>query len=84
MAPAPKSKSRTDQENMNMKQILLAFLFLGAIASGCATSYSSIRQVQGNTYMVTRVQQGLFSVSSDLLRCEANGPSMTCSQVAEH
>ncbi len=66
-----------------MKRYLLAILALSALVSGCATSYTSIRQVQGNTYMVTRVQQGLFSVSSDLLRCEANGPAMACTQVSE-
>lgn len=68
-----------------MKRIILtalAFSMLASLGAGCASTYTGIRQVQGNTYMVTRVRQGLFSVSGDLLRCEANGESMNCTQVA--
>lgn len=66
-----------------MKRTLLGLFILAAMSSGCASYYSGIRQVSGNTYFVTRVRQGLFSVNSDLLRCEANGAAMNCTQISE-
>ena len=67
-----------------MKRAMIAGLVLGIfslVGAGCQSTYSSIRQVSGNTYMVTRVRQGLFSANGDLLRCEASGETMNCTQV---
>ncbi|MFO0610297.1 MAG: hypothetical protein U0324_44465 [Polyangiales bacterium] len=67
-----------------MKRIVLTALSVAAasyVLAGCASSYTGIRQVQGNTYMVTRVRQGLFSTNGDLLRCEANGETFNCTQI---
>jgi len=68
-----------------MKRIILSVLVVGtttAFLSGCASSYSNIRQVQGNTYLVTRNRQGFLSWNADLLRCEAAGDTMNCTQIA--
>jgi hypothetical protein len=67
-----------------MKRALISVLLLGAFSLygfGCASTYTGIRQVSGNTYMVTRVSQGLFANHGDLLRCEAAGETMNCTQV---
>ena len=68
-----------------MKRIILTTLSLTVasyLLAGCASSYTSVHQVQGNTYMVTRVRQGLITTNGDLLRCEAAGDTMNCTQIA--
>ena len=66
-----------------MKRKLLGIFFLVMTVSGCASSYTGIRQVNGNTYMITRVRQGLITVDSDLMTCEAAGEKMNCKTIAE-
>lgn len=67
-----------------MKKIILGIFALGALASGCASSYTSIRQLNGNTYVLTRVNAGLFgSTNASLVRCEAANTTMRCTEAAE-
>ena len=68
-----------------MKRAIISVLALGAfslLGLGCGSTFTGIRQVSGNTYMVTRVRQGLFSTSDDLLRYEAAAETMNCTQVS--
>lgn len=59
---------------------LIGLALLGA--SGCASVYTNIERTGENQYLVTRVEQGFFSVSGTLYRCTAKTPiEMTCQEV---
>lgn len=60
--------------------IVLVFTIL---FSGCVSSYTSIMKEDDQNYLITRVDQGVFSVSSELYKCSVNGSQMTCTQIAE-
>ncbi len=49
---------------------------------GCASAYSSIRQTNEDTYVVTKVKRTPFSMSSTVLQCKHQGSVMNCGELA--
>lgn len=63
---------------------LLLTLVLGALASGCNATYTSIRKHEGGEYLVTRTKVGFFSTYGTLYACKpsADGGAMACQEIA--
>ncbi len=65
-----------------MSRAILLFLAVAAIAStGCASTYSSIRKVDDNTYILTRTQMGFFRTFGSVFSCTPEGENFKCTEV---
>ncbi len=68
------------------KRTLLATLALALAApalNGCASVYTNIEKDGENTYLVTRVKQGFFTVSGSLYQCQVvSEAKMKCREIA--
>ncbi len=62
---------------------VLASALAFSTATGCASLYTNIEKTGDNTYLVTRIKQGFFSVSGTLFACTASSETkMTCKEIA--
>ncbi|MGK3967872.1 hypothetical protein [Sorangium sp. So ce1099] len=67
-----------------MKRSLIFGLLLASLgAIGCQGSYTSIRQIDGTRYHVTRARQGFFSAKGTVFDCQAKGDAMTCTEISD-
>jgi hypothetical protein len=62
--------SRRRRSSSQLIRVVLLGSFAVA-AGGCASTYTNIERTGPNTYIVTRVDQGFFSVKGKLFHCEA-------------
>ena len=64
-----------------MKKIILMGILVSTSVA-CAGTYTSIRQVDANTYYITRTKQGFMSVSGTLYRCtKTSDELLNCTEV---
>ncbi|WP_437288181.1 hypothetical protein [Sorangium sp. So ce406] len=67
-----------------MKKTLILGVMLASLgAVGCQGAYTSIRQIDGTHYQITRSKQGFFKTTGTLLDCQARGDAMTCTEVSD-
>ncbi|WP_437530778.1 hypothetical protein WME79_00270 [Sorangium sp. So ce726] len=67
-----------------MKRSLIFGLLLASLgAIGCQGSYTSIRQIDGTRYHVTRTKQGFFNAYGTVFDCQAKGDAMTCVEISD-
>ena len=66
-----------------MKRAIVLFLAVVAIASttGCATTYTSLRKVDDNSYVLTKTQNGFFSTSGSVYNCTPAGDNLKCTEL---
>ncbi len=66
-----------------MSRAILLVLGVVAVAStaGCASTYTSLRKVDDNNYVLTKTQGGFFSTSGSVYNCTPNGDNLKCTQV---
>lgn len=57
---------------MFIRKLLLAFFAMVAVG-GCASVYTSIRQNDDGTYMLTHTKQGCFRTYGEVYRCTPKG-----------
>jgi hypothetical protein len=69
---------------MNKLSIAMILGLVLLALPGCAAVYTNIEKTGPNTYLVTRIKQGFFSVYGDLYTCTAaSEKSMTCEHIGE-
>ncbi|MGK4008097.1 hypothetical protein WMF31_36100 [Sorangium sp. So ce1036] len=67
-----------------MKRTWILGLVLASLgAVGCQGSYTSIRQIDGTRYHITRSKQGFFNTYGTVLDCQARGDEMTCTEISD-
>ena len=66
-----------------MKRAVLLFLGVVAVASttGCASTYSSLRKVDDNNYVLTKTQQGFFHTFGSVYSCTPAGDNLKCTEL---
>jgi hypothetical protein len=65
-----------------MKRAFILFLGVVALAStGCASTYTSLRKVDDNTYVLTRTQQGFFHTYGSVFSCTPAGENLKCTEL---
>jgi hypothetical protein len=66
-----------------MKRAIVLFLAVVAIASttGCATTYTSLRKVDDNSYVLTKTQHGFFSTYGSVYSCTPTGDNLKCTEL---
>ncbi len=50
---------------------------------GCQSFYTSIERGENDSYILTRVHQGFWTVSSSVERCEALGDRFKCETISD-
>ena len=69
---------------MNNKSMAMVLGVVLLALPGCASVYTNIEKTGPNTYLVTRIKQGFFSVYGDLYVCTAaNETNMACEHIGE-
>ena len=66
-----------------MKRAILLVLGVVAVASttGCATTYTSLRKVDDNNYVLTKTQHGFFSTFGSVYNCTPAGETLKCTEL---
>lgn len=69
---------------MMKRAVFVGCLLAAALASGCATLYTSIEKGDDGSYTVTEVSQGFMRFTSRVYRCEeVDQSSMKCTMISE-
>lgn len=66
-----------------MKRAIVVFLGIAALAStaGCASTYSSLRKVDDNNYVLTRSKSVPFYTWGTVYNCTPNGDNLKCTEL---
>jgi hypothetical protein len=65
-----------------MNRAILLFLAIAAVGStGCASTYSSLRKVDDNTYVLTRTEHGFFHTYGSVFSCTPAGDNLKCTEL---
>ena len=67
-----------------MRRIVTSTLLFAALTSvaGCSVAYTSIREQEDGTYILTESKARAFKVQGQVYRCSAEGEKMTCQLIA--
>ena len=65
-----------------MKQGILLLLAATALGSaGCATTYTSVRKVDDNNYVLTRTTHSPFHTFGSVYNCTPDGDKLKCTEL---
>jgi hypothetical protein len=65
-----------------MKLAIVLFLAATAIGStGCASTYTSLRKVDDNNYVLTRTEHGFFHTYGSVYNCTPTGDNLKCTEL---
>lgn len=67
-----------------MRSIIGSILFISALSSaiGCSVAYTSIREQEDGSYILTESRSRAFKVQGQVYRCIAAGEKLTCQLIA--
>jgi hypothetical protein len=65
-----------------MSRAIVLVLAVAAVAStGCASTYSSLRKVDDNSYVLTRTEHGFFHTFGAVYSCVPVGDNLKCTEI---
>ena len=63
-------------------QLLVLGSLVGLVLSGCAGAYTNIEAIGEGQYRITEIKSGAFRLQGVLLKCEGQGTTMKCKEIA--